>query len=852
MTIKVYPGAKRPTHQISLSDGVQTFGLRLADGPRSVEEVPLTPSTVHFAGDGGKFGDWEPGISHIEQRTWVGGRANGSFVDDPTRYADAKMAWTLTPGKLFPVPNWKFSSGYLNETVEDLPGDLGWRGLYGDYSIISQQIAHSNNWSTYDQLYLWVRRVGNPTTLTVRLCADAAGDPGLEKASASISAADYHENELYLVAFDLSGGAALVGTASHIQVEGVSAWDSAANHWEVGVDADGGTGQYYYSGSYHAASFSLYHRLSTAVAERKWRFFEYRGAQYAVDSKASGAVSSVYINGDRGVATSGAGTYLRDTNKSWPTNQFQGAWVKIIDGTGAGQSREIGSNSAVQLNVSPDWEITPDATSEYVIYHTGIWQYLVNTGGVVKDVAVVDSTIYLAQGSGQYIRRVRFDPTVSPPAHSGAYDGTNNADFLLPTVDADNSVQVYAASAADAEVRRASPVSWGTNLTFGSALSVGESDQPVTSLAVHDGKLIAFKPDGRYLINADDSVEKTLGETGFIRSANNGEAVLSYGSSQYFSWGGYAIQRLTGSAGNYDLISVGPDQGEGLPDERRGRCVRLTGTPAGIMAAIRSEGVSSVLVLPGDAPGWHEVWRGWAAGEKIDDIYFQDSYRPRLWISIGGEIVYQDWPRQTLNPLRDGGITYAPEAQLVSSTIDMGASRLPKLIKEVSAAVENLSSDAEVHLDYQINADVDTGNWIYAGVFQVNPFDTLPVNQGEVTRIRFRLRLVTRVESIPPVVNATVLEGFARTPVKYRWRVKLKISSTQRDLSGIAKDVDPDEFITWLKEAAVSSRRIFMRAIWAQMDGKYVVVEPPTLLRTFVNNLLGFWGGSVELSLREI
>ena len=92
MAIRVYPGAKCPSHQISLSDGVQTFGLRLEDGPHSLEEIPVMPNTVHFSGPGTKFGDWEPGISHIEQRTWEGGRANDSFVDDPTRYADGKMA----------------------------------------------------------------------------------------------------------------------------------------------------------------------------------------------------------------------------------------------------------------------------------------------------------------------------------------------------------------------------------------------------------------------------------------------------------------------------------------------------------------------------------------------------------------------------------------------------------------------------------------------------------------------------------------------------------------------------------------------------------------------------------------
>ena len=106
MAIKVYPGVKRPTHHISLSDGVRTFGLRLEDGPRSIQEIPMTPSTVHFSGGGTKFGDWEPGMSHIEQRTWEGGRGLADFVDDPTRFFDSKLAWTLTPGKIFPIPRW--------------------------------------------------------------------------------------------------------------------------------------------------------------------------------------------------------------------------------------------------------------------------------------------------------------------------------------------------------------------------------------------------------------------------------------------------------------------------------------------------------------------------------------------------------------------------------------------------------------------------------------------------------------------------------------------------------------------------------------------------------------------------
>ncbi|MGD2026619.1 MAG: hypothetical protein PVI99_02280 [Anaerolineales bacterium] len=241
--VKVYPGAKRPTHEISLTDGVQTFGLRLAGGPRSIREIPLTPSTVQFAAGGTKFGDWEPGINHIEQRTWEGGRGQADFVDNPTRYADGKMAWTLTPDKLFPAPQWKFSqpAPFYPEGCQNIPGDLGWVSLYGDYRSVGENITHSSGWSGYRSLWVWLRRVGSPGDVNASLKTDNGGEPGLMKASATLSISQLRENEAVLMTFDLSGGSALLGTSSFITLTGNST-DDAANHWQVGVDADGGSG----------------------------------------------------------------------------------------------------------------------------------------------------------------------------------------------------------------------------------------------------------------------------------------------------------------------------------------------------------------------------------------------------------------------------------------------------------------------------------------------------------------------------------------------------------------------------------------------------------------------------------
>jgi len=69
---------------------------------------------------------------------------------------------------------------------------------------------------------------------------------------------------------------------------------------------------------------------------------------------------------DSGTATSGTVTTLVDNTKTWTVNGYVGNYVKIISGTGAGQSRVIISNDATSLSVS-DWGTIPDATSVYQI-----------------------------------------------------------------------------------------------------------------------------------------------------------------------------------------------------------------------------------------------------------------------------------------------------------------------------------------------------------------------------------------------------------------------------------------------------------------------------------------------------
>lgn len=67
-----------------------------------------------------------------------------------------------------------------------------------------------------------------------------------------------------------------------------------------------------------------------------------------------------------GTATSGTGTTLVNSGKTWTTNQWTNYQVRITAGTGVGQVRVISSNTATALTV-PTWTTNPDATSVYVI-----------------------------------------------------------------------------------------------------------------------------------------------------------------------------------------------------------------------------------------------------------------------------------------------------------------------------------------------------------------------------------------------------------------------------------------------------------------------------------------------------
>jgi hypothetical protein len=72
-----------------------------------------------------------------------------------------------------------------------------------------------------------------------------------------------------------------------------------------------------------------------------------------------------------GRVTAGETAALTDSTKSWTNDQWVNYPVRILSGTGAGQIRNISSNTTTRLTVDAAWTTPPDATSYFAIVASG-------------------------------------------------------------------------------------------------------------------------------------------------------------------------------------------------------------------------------------------------------------------------------------------------------------------------------------------------------------------------------------------------------------------------------------------------------------------------------------------------
>jgi hypothetical protein len=835
----IKPGIHKYDWEVELSDAKskRRYGLKIAPGSLQIGTIS-GDDTVYVRNVGKRVGDFD------EQRSWKGGRGIENLSDNAEGFYDSLNAWTLSPEHLHQTLQWYPARGLKAEDIY-MPtrdsGDVQFQPLLGSTLYIGNSFSASSSYSA-DKAYLWIRRKGSPGTLTFKLAANNAGDPGTVSQTVTKTVSDIDDYVSVYELFDWTGTESLTSSTTYwVYVYGAST-DNRDNHWEVGVNPDATSGKVSSDGStWAAASFAMYYHVTSADTARRWYRFYVSGAMYLIDSKDDGSTASViYINGDRGKATAATSTTISDSGKSWTTNRWANAWVKIWNGTGKGNApKKIASNTSTQLTIDGTWETTPSTDSEYVIYATEWFTQVSPTGDSLSacsgEPAVVNNIAYIPQGTGK-INHFRWN--AATPAHNLDVEATNVANKLIASNDPADGPIIWrinnvggTGSGGEATVSRAnllssgSFIAWDTALTFATAIFTGPVAFSVTNIAKKDQTTYVWREDGLGGISANQM--NTI-ETGIEKTPDpaNGAFVISHGQFLYYSWL-HSLVRVYGSTHD----DIGDDfRSVGLPDGREGVFTDgdtyikwlFTGVDAG------TSGWSSVLIW--DGLGWHEMVRAPRAGMRVRMVKVQTcpGTRNRLWTQCGDMVIFQELPFKKAAPRLDSGARYQHEAVLVSSVIDMGtASAMPKLIKNITATVKNLNTRGkEVYLDIQTDDDCFTDNWTPYGVMSESPESTLFLGLN-CNRFAYRLRICTNDNTIPVDIEGVVPNGYARTPYRLVFSMQIQAGGiyTRR-----GKSANAGELTRWLLDQARTAGYVNMTSVFEMAHGWKVIIHPP---RTF-------------------
>ena len=834
----IKPGIHKFDWEIELSDAKskRRYGLKVAPGSLQVGTIS-GDDTVYVRNVGKRVGDFD------EQRSWKGGRGLENLSDNAEGFYDSMNAWTLSPEHLHQSLQWYHARGLRAEDVY-MPtrdsGDVQFQPLLGSTLYISNSFSASSSYSA-DKAFLWLRRKGSPGTLTFKLASNNSGSPGTVLQTVTKTVSDITDYVSVYELFDWTGTESLTSSTTYwVYVYGAST-DNKDNHWEVGVNPDATSGKVSSDGStWASASFAMYYRVTNADVNRRWYRFYVSGAMYLIDSKDDGSTASViYINGDRGKATAATSTTLSDSGKSWTTNRWANAWVKIWSGTGKGNApKKISSNTSTQLTIDGTWETTPSTDSEYIIYATEWFTQISPTGDSLSrcsgEPAVVNNIAYIPQGTGK-INHFRWNSAT--PAHNLDVEATNVADKLIATNDPADGPVIWrinnvggTGSGGEATVSRAnllssgSFIAWDTALTFATAIFTGPVAFSVTNIAKKDQTTYVWREDGLGGISANQM--NTI-ETGIEKTPDsaNGAFVISHGQFLYYSWL-HSLVRVYGSTHD----DIGDDfRSVGLPDGREGVFTDgdtyikwlFTGIDAGT-------GWSSVLVW--DGLGWHEVVRSPREAMRVRMVKVQTcpGTRNRLWTQCDDMVIFQELPYKKSAPRLDSGVRYQHEAVLISSVIDMGtASAMPKLIKNMTATVKNLNTRGkEIYVDIQTDEDCFTDNWTPYGVMSESPESTLFLGIN-CNRFAYRLRICTNDNSIPVDIEGIVPNGYARTPYRMVFTMQVQAGGiyTRR-----GKTATAGELTRWLLDQARTAGYVNMDSVFEMAHGWKVIIHPP---RTF-------------------
>ena len=307
----------------------------------------------------------------------------------------------------------------------------------------------------------------------------------------------------------------------------------------------------------------------------------------------------------------------------------------------------------------------------------------------------------------------------------------------------------------------------------------------------------------------------------------NGRAVGT--ADVYLMWGWLnGLQRYY----NTQIEGKGPDHDEGMPDDMKGRVSQILSYPSNTFISIDAgtSGYSSVMMFNGN--GWHNIYRAPNAGERIHDIAFQPIYgeRPdRLWINVGGDVIWLAMPSKILYAPHDPNAEYTHESVVVSSWITGGMAEVTKLWQSLSIMADGLDGKTcLIEADYQLD---DEEQW---HPIPGNPYDTSPQQEKEFARedesvngkkLRYRLRLQTTDMHKTPKVNVILIKELGKVDIKFSYSFGFRNIKYKANLSGEYEEIEPYELDEILDEWANDLATLRLNSAYKIFDNKKVFID---------------------------
>lgn len=840
----VNPDITNGEFDLQLTSGSTVIPLVMCDNsgnrnPLAFTRNPVRRSSLKMYSDQQRYADLEPPWTPVAQTDWSGGRGSKDFDKDASMYYDGYQVNTTRVGEIILGPKpISISLGEMVEMSNTLYTPIS-PMAYAAYFLdalsnaslyIKYSYAATKDISVKDITVILNRVSAAPTSgkLYLGLAVGGGGvtysENYVDLTKVPQAVANYYRfvftspiNVSNGQSFDLIFKSVNLTTTERIDVRAYRSNDEpAAGGYSWGTD-----GVNYTPAGWGYKFYWL--MTNSGVKRNKPHFFEYKGALYYVLQNNDGSSSRLYLNGDHGLAKTGAttNTITIKGKATWTLNEAAGCIAVIVQGAGSNQPqnwRVIIGNTATSsgetaLTFSDEWDIAPAENDVIAIVASEKFTEIKGTDGktfddaynaVVTDVLSVNGLVYFACGDAATLIRMYAynnagvwtynwsDHTASSYTDGSVEEDTTHAKFtyLAYMSDQTGTYIVGARGGYPSYIKRAKAID-GTGwtgsgesiLAWGDAVNVGNLYERITGLEVYGefGNLHIMKEGSVYELYDGRPVEIAIREMRNTLDYRNGKAHCVKGVYLYFSWHDTLLRYYNGM-----LDTIGPDRAEvAIPTEnRRGYFSALAPYAGQLLASVDAgiDGVSSVLAY--NDRGWCELYRG-TMGERIQNLYIQSipgNAVDRLWVAEGNKL---SWLPLSVDPYNHPKDAYNPyqfvqSGNIISSWFYLGLQDIDKLYNALKLVSENCDSTYTMTAQYQTD---DDQNWYdIPGTYDAFSKSLGLASSPSVTGKRLRYQLTLNGDGAgTPRVLAAVLDTITRLPNKYRTTVTCRLDLGAED-----------------------------------------------------------------------